>query len=483
MREEIEPRVEPHEAHLRKAFLAAGCRPALAAHLGEQLFVRWEIAQAAYEPANIPPSTQVSRLAADYMRLLGTAELDAGSETITIMTAQARLTDPDAGSRRGAWLALTGWLSDHAPAIHEIYDRQIALRHQMAQNLGEPNFIPLAYKRLARTDYGPAEVALFRDEIRRHVVPVMARLRDWQARALGTERVAPYDADYYPGLTLNAGVVPVDGQLDRAQALFERLDPRLGAHVRTMIARGLIDLPARPGKATGAYCMVFEDTGEAAIFCNSTGNALDIITLTHELGHAMQAWESMSLPAMDVRSPGMEAAEVHSMGMELLALRELGALFDDDDAGRYRRLLFVTVLNRIPYMAVVDAFQHWVYEHPTHSHAQREAKWDELWRQFLPGVDETEFSTPHRTRWMRQAHLFKHPFYYIDYALAETCALQLWQLAERDHGAAMAAYLKLCSLGGTKPLVAFCQEAGLQSPFTPGILGPLMERVAAELGI
>jgi M3 family oligoendopeptidase len=483
VREDIEPLVEPLEANLRAAFLAAKCRPELEAKLGPQLFARFSIAQAAYEPSNTPLRARESEIAAEYVRLLGGAALDVAGDSITIMSAVARLSDPDSTTRRIAWNALVGWLEGHADEFHALYDKIIAIRHQMALNLGETDFTPVAYRLMARTDYGPSEVALFREEIREHVVPVMARLRAWQATKLHEVAVSPWDAEYYPGLSLAAGAAPVDEQLGRMQHMFDRLDPRMAAHFRTMTERGLIDLPTRPGKATGAFCTVFEDSAEAAIFCNSTGNAADVIILTHEMGHAIQVWESLALPAVDLRWPGMDAAEVLSMGLELLSLREIGAFFDEEDSKRYRRLILVTVLNRLPYMAIVDAFQHWVYANPSHGHSAREAKWDELWQEFLPGVDEAAHGKPHRTRWMRQVHLFKHPFYYIDYALAECGALQLWELSEQDHGAAMEAYLKLCSLGGTLPLVAFFESAGLKSPFTIGLLGPLMQRIAAELGI
>jgi M3 family oligoendopeptidase len=483
VREEIEPLLEPNEARLRQAFLEAVCRPALEKALGEQLFARFSIAQAAYDPANTPLRVKESEIAAEYMRLLGGAELDAAGENMTLMGAVARLADPDATTRRIVWNAVVGWLEGHTEEFHSIYDRLIAVRHQMALNLGEKDYTPVAYRRMVRTDYGPAEVARFREEIREHVLPVMLRLRKWQANALGDTIVAPWDTEFYPGLSLKAGVAPVSQQLERMQALFDRLDPRMAAHFRTMTERGLIDLPTRAGKAAGAFCTVFEDSAEVAIFCNSTGNAADIIMLTHEMGHAIQVWESLALPAADLRWPGMDAAEVLSMGLELLSLREIGAFFDEEDALRYRRLIIVTMLNRLPYAAVVDAFQHWVYAHPTHSHVQREAKWDELWQAFLPGVDESVHGQPHRTRWMRQLHLFMYPFYYIDYALAECGALQLWELSERDHPAAMETYLKLCAAGGTLPLVAFFESAGLRSPFTPGLLGPLMEKLATELGI
>jgi M3 family oligoendopeptidase len=389
------------------------------------------------------------------------------------MQAAARLTDPDAATRLSAYEGLLAWLEAHVPQFHALYDRLVAVRHQMALNLGEDSFIPLAYRRMQRSDYGPAEVAAFREEIRTHVVPVMARLRAWQARQLGTATVAPADAEYMPGVALPSDIAPVDGQLAKAQTLFDRLDPRMAAHFRRMVERGLIDLPSRPGKATGAFCSAFEDTSEAAIFCNSTGAAADVITLIHEMGHAFQVWESMPIQAMDLRWPGMDAAEVLSMGLELLALPEMEVFFGAE-TDRYRRLQLITVLNRLPYMAVVDAFQHWVYAHPGHAHAEREATWQSRWEQFVPGLP-----CP-RTRWMRQLHVFKYPFYYIDYALAECGALQLWTL---ERGQALEAYMKLCALGGTQPLVGFFEGAGLRSPFTPGLLGPLMERLAGELGI
>ena len=482
-REQIQPAIEAGEGRLRPRFLASPQRPALEAALGRQFFARLEEEQAAFAPANIPLHVEEGEASSQYQRLLGSAAIAVGDETLTMTRALARLGDPDPQVRRAVWDAFGAWMEQHRAELHGHYDRLVSLRHRMAASMGLASFVPLGYRRMGRTDYGPAEVAVLRDSIETHVVPVLAALRAEQARQLGVDAVKPWDAAFFPGLSLGPNVVPVASQLDQAQHLFDRLHPTLAGHFRRMAEGGLIDLENRPGKRAGAFACTFEDEGQVAIFCNSTGAESDVTTLIHEMGHAFQGWESRWIEPLEVRWPTLDACEVHSMGLEFLALKEITAFFSPEQAARYRRLKLINTIQRLPYMAMVDAFQHWVYEHPDHSRAEREAHWDALWARFQPGVDYTGEEAHRQYRWMRQQHIFVAPFYYIDYAIAEVGAMQLWQMAEQDHDQAMKTYLALCHLGGTKSTIAMFESAGLRSPFEAGVLQPLMAKVSQELAL
>ncbi|MNS01065.1 Peptidase family M3 [compost metagenome] len=483
MREQILPLAETSDATLREAFLQSPVRGALESALSQHLFTKLELDQEAFVPDNVALQTQEGEISSQYERVRGGAEVTINGETLTLTRAQAKLTDPDRAVRQAAWEATNAWELDHRAQMHGIYDELVTLRQQMAVNKGEANFVPLGYRRMGRTDYGPAEVRAFRDGIRQHVTPLLKRFREAQARDLGTETVRPWDAAYYPNLSLGPNVVPVENQLAQAQNLFDRLHPTLAGHFKAMVDGGLIDLENRPGKCAGAFATAFEDEGKVVIFCNSTGTDGDVTTLTHEMGHAFQGWESRPIRSVDLRWPTSDACEIHSMGMEFLALKEITAFFSPEDAKRFRRLKLIRTLTLLPYIAVVDAFQHWVYEHPGHSHAEREAAWVEAWDTYNPGIDYAGLEDAKATRWMRQPHIFVMPFYYIDYAIAEVGALQLWRMAEEDHDKAMTAYLELCRIGGTRSVLGVFQAGGLKSPFEPDVFKPLMEAVAAELGV
>lgn len=484
LREDIYPIAEAEDGKLRAAFLAATPRAELAQRLSQQLFARLTLDAAAFAPENVALAVEELGQVSDYDRLAGSAEVTIDGVTMTLVKAQGLLNDADPARRRAAWDAMGVWFGEHRQQIHDQLTSLVKLRARQATQLGDPSFIPLAYRRLGRSEYGPAEVATFRQAILDHVVPLTGVVRARQAADLGTPKgVHGADMGYFPGASLGTNAAPVGEQLQRCGVLFDRLHPQMAKHFKRMVDEQLIDLENRPGKKPGGFAMGLEDEDRVAIFCNSTGSETDVSTLTHEMGHAIQGWESMWIRSLDLRNPTMDAAEIHSFGMEYLALKEIDAFFPDDLARQYRRLRLMSTLVRLPYMAIVDAFQHWLFEDPDHTVAAREAKWAELWATYMIGLDFEDAPDHQQFRWMRQAHIFSSPFYYIDYALAEVAALQLWARARTDHAGAMDAFLALCRLGGTQPLLAMLQEAGLTSPFDPAALPPLVAAIREELGL
>ncbi len=481
MREVIAPICQAADATLRQAFLTSQCRPELEERLGKQLFVRMALERAGFAEANIQLQVEEGALVTQYQRILGSSVIETRQGPLTLTKAIAALNDPEPDTRRGAYDGLMAWTEAHRAEIHGIYDQLIALRHQKGLNVGEPNFVPLAYRLMGRSDYGPKDVAAFREGIHTYVVPVLAKLRARQAQWLGTDVVAGPDSYYFPGLSLGANVVPVEKQVGQAQVLFDQLHPKLAGHFRRMVEEGLIDLENRPGKRAGAFATSFDDEDKVAIFCNSTGAEGDISTLIHEMGHAFQGWESQWIKPVAIRWPTFDACEVHSMGMEFLSLPYITAFFTPEQAVRYKRLKLINTLVLLSYIAMIDEFQHWVYEHPTHTHAERETQWAAIWDKYEPTVDYGDQDVAKQFRWMYKQHLFTSPFYYIDYGLAEVGALQLWRLDMDDHEQAMAAYLELCRLGGTRSLLEIFAAGGLKNPFNPEVMAPLMDTIAREL--
>jgi M3 family oligoendopeptidase len=250
-----------------------------------------------------------------------------------------------------------------------------------------------------------------------------------------------------------------------------------------MLDRGLIDLENRPGKRGGAFCTSMPDRAEVRIFCNSTGAASDVRTLLHESGHAFQSWESQWIEAVELRSPSLEACEIHSMGMEFLAYPHLSIFFDAENERKFKRGHLVEAIQFLCYACVVDGFQHEVYAKPGMDADQLADVWRELWAQFMVGEDWTAYQQELGTFWHHKLHIFGLPFYYIDYALAQLCALQLWQLSIRDPANALERYLHLCHLGGTRSFSELVSLAGLDDPFAESTLLNVLDAVRVELGI
>jgi M3 family oligoendopeptidase len=246
---------------------------------------------------------------------------------------------------------------------------------------------------------------------------------------------------------------------------------------------GLIDLENRKGKRAGAYCTSFSDEGRVAIFCNSTGDEEDVGTLMHEMGHAFQGWESQPIESVDLQWPTSDACEIHSMGMEYLSMRHMNEFFDPENADKFRRGRWKDAVEMLCYICVVDEFQHWVYENPAAPPEDRDAAWSRIWDVYKPGIDFTGVEGYKYARWYAQGHIFWMPFYYIDYAIAETGAMQLALLDADDHDRAMETYLKLCRIGGTQSVLDIFRNSGLRSPFDPDLMRDLMDHAAKELKI
>jgi M3 family oligoendopeptidase len=482
-REQIQPIAEVVNAKVREILLASRHRPHLEARFGALLFRYFELEQESFAAVNIPLIVEEGEIQADYQKTLGAAQIRVGDQTLTLPRALALTADPDEAVRKEAWLAVGRWVQSKSPELHGYYSELVERRHQRAQNLGEATFIPMGYRGMFRTDYGPAEAAAFREGILRHVVPLAAKIRRMQAEALGAATVKPWNMGYFPGFSLAPDVAPVETQLSNAATLFARLHPTLLGHFQRMVEGKLIDLENRPGKQPGAFCTTFDDEGLVAILCNSTGASKDIGTLIHEMGHAFQAWESGWIEPLELRWPTSDAAEIHSMGMEFLSLPEIEAFFTPEDAAKFRRLKLIDTVVLLPYIATVDAFQHWIYANPENTPEERDDEWCRLWDLFMVGVDWEGFEEFQAVRWKYQAHIFEAPFYYIDYGIAESGAMQLWRKALDDRERTMEIYLKLCRIGGTQSVLEIFRSGEMQSPFDPDVFQPLMAAVATELGL
>jgi M3 family oligoendopeptidase len=484
-RQQVVPVAEGAEAQLVAALLGSQHSAAVATRFGGQLLNVLRVAEPTLSPTNSEQRVQLGDLAQQYDKLVAGGEVQVLGETLTLSKARSRMASDDGELRRASFEAYWGWFLENREELASIFHQQVQLRDAMGKRLGHENFVPLGYAGMQRTDYGPKESAMFRESVLKHVSPLFARLCKQQATSLDEETLRPWDAGYHPEFSLPMTVAePVDGQLDKMGRVLDRLSPKLATHFNRMRKESLIDLENRKGKAAGAYCTSFSDEGRAAIFCNSTGGAADVSTLCHEMGHAFQAWESMWIEAVDLRWPTSDAAEIHSMGMEYLCLPFLDEFFSEEQRDVFTRSRWLKGITLCCYVCTIDAFQHWVYEHPAATPDERDDEFSRLRDAFMPGMDwsgpAARFTA---TRWYAQLHLFRYPFYYIDYAIAETSAMQLAMLDAEDHGACLEKYLDLCHRGGSESLLGLLDSAGLRSPFGGDLMEQLTTHAAQKLGL
>ena len=481
-REQVTPAFEKGNAELLDRFLASKYKNAIGKHYGEYLIEQLLTSVEPQAPVNSDLRVHANDFVDQYEKITADGEVVVQGKTMTLPRARGLQNDEDAETRKAAWLAYRKWFLDHHDVLAGIFDHLVKLRDEMGRNLGHDNFIPLGYLSMRRTDYGPEQAAAFRDSVRQYAVPLLARFHAEHAEALGTETLRPWDVGYQPQFTLPTGIAPIDTQLDNAQRLFEDLSPRLAAHFTRMRKDGLIDLENRKGKRAGAFATMRPDEKTMAILCNSTGDQGDVGTLIHEMGHAFQGWESQKIEAVDLRWPTSDGAEIHSMGMEFLALPRLTHFFSQENAKKYRIHHIHDTVNLMCYISVVDEFQHWVYENPNVTPTERDEAWSRIWDIYMPGLDFSGYEDYKYARWYAQSHIFATPFYYIDYAIAQTAAMQLGMMDADDHEKALATYIKLCEIGGTKSILNIFKAAGLRSPFDPTTMRDLMDWAAREVG-
>lgn len=483
-REEVMPASDNGNSEILDAMLASKHKSAIAKKYGDYLIKSLETAVEPLAPINSDLRVKAGDLINQYDKLVASGEVNINGKNVTLAVARSMQMSSDPVTRKAAFFAYREWFANHREQIANIFDQLVQLRNQMAKNLGHENFLRLGYLGMRRTDYGELEAGEFRAAVRKYAVPLQRKISERQAEELGTEgQLLPWDAGYYPSLSLPEGVAPVDQQLDKAQRVFNNLDPILGEHFARMRREGLIDLENRKAKRAGAFCTSFSDEARVAILCNSTGDEDDVSTLMHEMGHAFQGWESQPIESVDLQWPTLDACEVHSMGMEYLSLPLMSEFFGEVNAEKFRRNRWRESVEGICYICQVDEFQHWLYQNPSATPDERDTEWNRLTDIYKPGIDWSGVENLKNARWYAQSHIFHAPFYYIDYALAETGAMQLALMDSQNHGQAMATYMQLCRIGGTKSVLDIFQSTNMRSPFDPQLMRDLMNHAAKELNI
>lgn len=441
---------------------------------------------------NLPLLAEDRRLGTEYNKIIGAQTVSWRGEERTLLQLGPVLQGPDRAEREAAWrLASARQLADRA-AINELWGRVFALRGRIAANAGLASYRDYAWRARRRFDYTPDDCLRFHEAIEAAVVPAAARVYERRRQRLGLAGLRPWDTDARPADAPE--LRPFRGQEElaaRAEAVLARVDPQLGAHFATMRREGLLDLENRRGKAPGGYCTSFPVAQRPFIFMNAVGLPGDVRTILHEDGHAFHSFEMQGLPYSQQRAITMEFAEVASMAMELLAAPYLrradGGYYDEAGYAQARVEHLEGILLFWPYMAVVDGFQHWAYNHPEQGGdpAACDAAWAGLWARFTPGVDWSGLDDELVTGWHRKQHIHRAPFYYVEYGLAQLGAVQVWRNALADQAGAVARYRRALALGSTAALPELYAAAGARFAFDTATMQAavdLIEEQIAALG-
>nr|WP_254223197.1 M3 family oligoendopeptidase [Brevibacillus parabrevis] len=448
---------------------------------GAQLFRIAETTLRTFSPEVVADLQEENRLASQYVALIASAKIMFEGEERTLPQLLPFQTSTDRNMRKKANEAKYEFLSKHTEELDRIYDNLVKVRDRIAKKLGFTTFVELAYARLNRTDYNAEMVANFRRQVEEQIVPVAARLVERQRERIGVDVMKYYDLafDFATGNPTPKG--SPDWIVENGKKMYEQLSPETDAFYNFMLENECLDLLSKKGKATGGYCTYMSKYKLPYIFANFNGTSGDIDVLTHEAGHAFQVYVSRGYEVPEYHFPTYEACEIHSMSMEFLTWPWMELFFEDDTA-KYKFSHLSGSLLFIPYGVAVDEYQHAVYEKPEMTPAERKRTWREIERKYLPyrNYDENEF-LEEGGFWQQQGHIFRDPFYYIDYTLAQICAFQFWKRAQENPEQAWSDYLTLCKEGGSKSFTELVKVAKLYSPFEDGCIQSVIGEIETWL--
>jgi oligoendopeptidase F len=480
--EEVDPRAKPRQFELARLFLRHPARAGLAR---ERYFVFDRSAQAQvdlFRPENVPLETEEAKLSQQYQKLMGSLTVHFRGEERTLAQMGRPLEETDRPLRQEAWELTAQRRLQEAERMEDLFEQLLKLREQIAANAGFPNYLQYAFKALRRFDYTPEDCRRFHEAIEKEVMPVLRALQTRRREKLGLDRLRPWDLAVDP--SNQPPLRPfdkVESLVAGAQDIFNQLDAGLGRDFGLMRGKHLLDLENRKGKAPGGYQSTLAEARLPFIFMNAVGMQRDVETILHEAGHAFHALAAREDDFYPYRGAPIEFCEVASMSMELLGHEFLEKFYPAGDARRARRKHLEGIVDIFPWIATVDAFQHWVYSHPGHARAERQRAWLELMDRFGGEVDWSGQEQARGALWHRQLHIFLYPFYYVEYGLAQLGALQVWRNARRDKAGALAAYRRGLALGGSRPLPELFEAAGCRFDFSRQTVRPLVEMIQSEL--
>ena len=431
---------------------------------------------------NVSLQTKVDLLSQDYQALCGGMTVLFESKEHTMPQMGKYLLETDRTRRQAAWLASAQRRVKDRDKLEEIFEGMFELRNTIAQNAGFSNFTDYQFKAYHRFDYTPEDCKKYHETVEKLIVPLNGKILKMRKEQMGLKTLRPWDTAVDAlGKDPLTPFKDTQGLIKSTKDIFNKLDADLGLQFQEMDKLGLLDLASRKGKAPGGYQNTLSEARKPFVFMNAVGIDDDVRTLLHEAGHAFHALACAKDPIVDYRSAPMEFCEVASMAMELLGGEYLNEFYCAEDLRRSNREHLEGIIQTLAWVANIDAFQHWLYEHPGHSSLERRQAWNECYERFGGNfIDWSELTEIKSYLWHRQLHIFEVPFYYIEYGIAQLGALQVWLNARRDPKKALENYKQGLALGGSRPVRELYQAAGISFDFSESIIRPLVEAVTEE---
>lgn len=459
------PEIDTYENNFIKVFINSKFRDRLESEFGKHLFNLYEVRIKTQDQTTEKDMQEENLLVSKYVSLTASAKIPFENQTLNLSGLAKYKSAANRETRIKAHNAFYDFFNEKENELNDIYDQLVKTRHKIAKKLGYEDYIKLSYDKMSRTDYDHKDVAEFRKYVKKYFVPLANKLYKKQAQILGLEKLNFYDEP----LLFKSGNAKPKGDMnwiiENSRRMYSELSPETDDFFEFMLENKLMDLETRQGKAGGGYCTFLANTKMPFIFANFNGTKYDIKVLTHEVGHAFQSYMSRNYEYIEYVFPTMESAEIHSMSMELITWPWM-ELFFKDEAKKFCYHQMDSAIKFIPYACAVDEFQELIFQNPDATPDERKKIWQKMEKEYLShreyaGIEFLE----NGGFWQQQAHIYKRPFYYIDYALAQICALQFWVKTNENKNNAWDDYIALCKEGGSKPFTELLEVAGLKSPF------------------
>lgn len=481
---EIEPKIAPVNNELNKKFVESPFSEQLDR---DKYFVYTRGIKKALElfrEENIPLLTQIQLEQQKYQVITGSMSVKLGEQEYTLEQAAVFLKDPDRKLRQEAWEAITARRLQDKEKLDELFNGLLKLRHQVALNAGFENFRDYMFQALGRFDYTPKDCYKFHEAIEKEIVPILKLQAEDRRKAMGLAELKPWDMDV--DISGKPALKPFkNGEelIEKSIKCFQGLSPYIGERLEIMKANGFFDVDSRKGKAPGGYNYPLAESGAPFIFMNSAGTFRDLTTMVHEGGHAIHTFITAGLELNDFKHTPSEVAELASMSMELISMDQWDKFFDNpEELIRAKKDQLKDVLKTLPWVAVVDQFQHWIYTNPEHTGEERAEAWKNIFEPFGNNfADWSEHPEALENLWQKQLHIFEVPFYYIEYGIAQLGAIAVWKNYKTNPENGLEKYLEALKLGYTKTIKEIYETAGIEFNFSVSYVNELAKFVQKEL--
>ncbi len=481
---EIQPKIQPYADALNKKLMASPALAELDAKQYETYLRSIRKSIELFREENIPLQAEASVLQQQFGQITGEMMVTVNGEDYTLQQAAKFLENPDRKLREEVYHKIQQRRLQDKEKLDQLFDKLVQIRNKEAINAGFENYRDYRFKELGRFDYTKEDCYKFHEAVKLHVKPLINEIHRRKKEKLGVDELRPWDLDAEP-----EGTKPLrpftDGKelLSKTVSCFNKLDPFFGACLQKMDELKHFDLESRKGKAPGGYNCPLAESGAPFIFMNAASQMNDVTTMVHEGGHAIHSFLAHPLPLTGFKEYPMEIAEVASMAMELMSMDEWESFFDNEtDLKRAKEHQLERVITIFPWIAAIDKFQHWIYEHPAHTPTERTDAWETILKEFADDVlNTTGLETYRRNAWQRQLHLYEVPFYYIEYGIAQLGAIGMWMQYKQNKQQALENYCKALALGGTRTLPELYKTAGLEFDFSPEKIKVLVDFVKGEM--